>query len=121
LSAPKFKPGAACKPFALAQSPVGRWLNVASAQTGYSDSGLHALVVRWAKRFAVASDGTVDLRRLTAHVLRHTFVTFALEDGAAPTAVQATAGHASLATTAIYSHAQDDFRRREVAKTFVSK
>jgi integrase len=90
-------------------------------EAGYSDSGLHALVVRWAKRFAIASDGTVDLRRLTAHVLRHTFVTFALEDGAAPTAVQATAGHASLATTAIYSHAQDDFRRREVAKTFLSE
>jgi integrase/recombinase XerD len=73
--------------------------------------------VRWARRFA-ASTGAEHVRPLTAHVLRHTFVTLALEDGAALTAVQATAGHESVATTSLYSRAQDDFRRREIAKAF---
>ena len=62
-------------------------------------SQVHRIVKIAAKR-ADLSD------RVSAHWLRHAHVSHALDRGAPVHLVQATVGHASLATTSRYAHAR---------------
>lgn len=69
------------------------------------------------KRYATKAGIT---RKVTPHVIRHSFATDLLENGADLRSVQALLGHANIATTQVYTHVTDK-HLREVHKNFHGK
>jgi site-specific recombinase XerD len=74
-------------------------------------------VERLVKKYAVRAGIT---RKVTPHVIRHSFATDLLENGADLRSVQALLGHANIATTQVYTHVTDK-HLREVHKAFHGK
>lgn len=74
-------------------------------------------VQRHIKRYASLAGIT---KKVTPHVLRHTFATDLLQNGADLRAVQALLGHANIATTQVYTHVTDK-HLQEVHKAFHGK
>jgi integrase/recombinase XerC len=70
-----------------------------------SDRGVRLVVDQAVRAAALA-------RRISPHVLRHTFATHLLDGGADLRVVQELLGHASLATTQIYTHVSRDWLKR---------
>ncbi|TSC68125.1 MAG: Tyrosine recombinase XerC [Parcubacteria group bacterium Gr01-1014_56] len=59
-------------------------------------------------------------RKVTPHVIRHSFATDLLENGADLRSVQALLGHANITTTQVYTHVTDK-HLREIHKNFHGK
>lgn len=74
-------------------------------------------VERLVKQYATKAGIT---RKVTPHVIRHSFATDLLENGADLRSVQALLGHANIATTQVYTHVTDK-HLREVHKAFHGK
>lgn len=74
-------------------------------------------VERMVKKYAVRAGIT---RKVTPHVIRHSFATDLLENGADLRSVQALLGHANIATTQVYTHVTDK-HLREVHRAFHGK
>ena len=74
-------------------------------------------VQRMLKHYAAKAGIT---RKVTPHVIRHSFATDLLQNGADLRSVQALLGHANIATTQVYTHVTDK-HLREVHKKFHGK
>ena len=71
-------------------------------------------IERIVKGYAIKAGIT---RKVTPHVIRHSFATDLLENGADLRSVEALLGHANIATTQVYTHITDK-HLREVHKKF---
>jgi site-specific recombinase XerD len=60
-------------------------------------------------------------RRVTPHMFRHTAATLLIEEGVDIRHIQRLLGHASIATTEIYTHVADESLRRTLARADVLK
>jgi site-specific recombinase XerD len=74
-------------------------------------------VERSVKRYAIRAGIT---KKVTPHVIRHSFATDLLENGADLRSVQALLGHANIATTQVYTHVTDK-HLRDVHERFHGK
>ena len=74
-------------------------------------------VERLVKQYAIKAGIS---KKVTPHVIRHSFATDLLQNGADIRSVQALLGHANIATTQIYTHVTDS-KLREVHKKFHGK
>lgn len=92
-----------------------------SGKKGNSAQGLPRItprsVERLVKQYAIKAGIT---RKVTPHIIRHSFATDLLENGADLRSVQALLGHANIATTQVYTHVTDK-HLREVHKAFHAK
>lgn len=74
-------------------------------------------IERMVKEYAVKSGIS---RKVTPHILRHSFATDLLENGADIRSVQVMLGHANIQTTQVYTHVTDK-QLREIHKKFHGK
>lgn len=74
-------------------------------------------VERIVKKYAIKSGIT---KKVTPHVIRHSFATDLLQNGADLRSVQALLGHAHIGTTQIYTHVTDK-HLKEIHKNFHNK
>lgn len=74
-------------------------------------------VERIVKQYAIKAGIS---KKVTPHIIRHSFATDLLENGADLRSVQALLGHANIATTQVYTHVTDK-HLRDIHKTFHGK
>jgi len=74
-------------------------------------------VERIVKQYAIKAGIS---KKVTPHVVRHSFATDLLQNGADLRSVQALLGHANIATTQVYTHVTDK-HLRDIHKTFHGK
>jgi integrase/recombinase XerD len=92
------------------RSPPPKWLLVSRRAMRLRRERIWELFKRFAGRAGIAAE-------MSPHTLRHSFATHVLAGGADLRQVQEMLGHASIATTQIYTHV-DPARLKAVHKQF---
>ena len=86
-----------------AVGPAKRWLFPSRSRQG------HLTRVRFSQLLKdLAHDAGLDARKVSAHVLRHSFASHLLANGADLRSLQQMLGHADIATTQIYTRILDE-------------
>ena len=101
---------AAIKEYEKKRGDVEDALFISTSNTRLTPRSIERIV----KGYAIKAGIT---RKVTPHVIRHSFATDLLENGADLRSVQALLGHANIATTQVYTHITDK-HLREVHKKF---
>jgi len=109
-------------PLAILKTPRAR-SKQRQCRHGYSDRGLRQLVNDAAEKFGVhlAQENPellADMGRIHPHAFRHAFGSHGLAAGMALNVMQGYLGHASIATTTLYSTADRDRRLQDVEKFY---
>ena len=100
----------AIKAYEKKRGDVEEALFISTSNTRLTPRSIERIV----KSYAIKAGIT---RKVTPHVIRHSFATDLLENGADRRSVQALLGHANIATTQVYTHITDK-HLREVHKKF---
>ncbi len=112
---------AAIKKYLSARKDMDEALFIDTAKNGAVRKGDRRLtprsIERLVKHYAIKAGIS---KKVTPHVLRHSFATDLLSNGADIRSVQIMLGHANIATTQVYTHVTDK-QLREVHKKFHSK
>ena len=103
----------AIKAYEKKRGDVEEALFISTSNTRLTPRSIERIV----KGYAIKAGIT---RKVTPHVIRHSFATDLLENGADLRSVQALLGHANIATTQVYTHITDK-HLREVHKAFHGK
>lgn len=85
----------------LAKHPGEACLILTQQGRGFSRQGLYKMICQAAREAGLSG-------RVTPHTLRHCFASHLLANGASLRAIQDMLGHASIATTQIYTHVDQD-------------
>ena len=98
--------------FAQVQGPIKKPLHKKDS-IGLTSRSVERLVKHYAIKAGIS-------KKVTPHVIRHSFATDLLQNGADLRSVQMLLGHSNIATTQIYTHITDK-HLREVHKNFHNK
>jgi len=90
-------------------SASGSWLFPSRSKQGFLTRARFAQLLK-----ELAQDVGIDRRRVSPHVLRHSFASHLLAHGADLRSLQQMLGHADIATTQIYTHVLDERLKRLV-------
>jgi site-specific recombinase XerD len=93
------------------------FVQLSKNRTGDSSRLTPRSIERMVRQYAIKAGIS---RKVTPHILRHSFATDLLENGADIRSVQVMLGHANIQTTQIYTHVTDK-QLRDIHKKFHSK